>query len=305
MNDDDRAALALHSLRMLALGDAFGESFFGPRATILQHLQDQTVPESSWEYTDDTVMAIPITDQLVRTGRLDSDALAQAWAKNHALDPHRGYGATARRILRAIEEGEDWRVLAPAVFEGMGSMGNGAAMRVGPIGAYYWDDLPRVMALAEQSAVVTHAHAEGIAGAVAVGVGAAVAARAAQGGIYPAPNDFLTEVAHHVPDTDTRAKILKSTTLSSRTHPDTLTTVLGNGNRMTTQDTVPVALWCTAHYLQDAQAALWRAVGVLGDRDTICAMVGSMVGLSANETTLPLSWRTQVEAIKDNGFWEH
>ena len=72
---------------------------------------------------------------------------------------------------------------------------------------------------------------------------------------------------------------------------------------MTAQDTVPVALWCAAHYQQDFEGALWRAVGVLGDRDTIGAIVGSVVALSAPFETMPLVWRLAVEPIEDSPFW--
>lgn len=297
--------LARLSLQGLSIGDAFGESFFGERATVLQHLAEQTLPATSWEFTDDTVMAAVLCRHLLdRGGALEADALASAWAAAHALDPARGYGATARRVLRAIEAGEDWRQVAAAVFDGMGSMGNGAAMRVGPLGAYHWQDLAKVATLAAESAHITHAHAEGVAGAVAVAVAAAWSVQLGQGLVELSPNDYLDAVAASVPDTDTRAKLLKGKTLSARTHPDTLATVLGNGVRMTAQDTVPVALWCAAHYAHDVAQALWRAVGVLGDRDTIGAIVGSLVALSAPDT-IPADWQSAVEPVEASAFYGH
>jgi hypothetical protein len=58
----------------------------------------------------------------------------------------------------------------------MGSFGNGAAMRVAPLGAFFADQpLEVVCNQARLSAEVTHAHAEGIAGAIAVAVAAALA----------------------------------------------------------------------------------------------------------------------------------
>ena len=91
--------------------------------------------------------------------------------------PNRGYGATARRILRAISEGKDWRKVSKNVFDGMGSMGNGASMRVCPIGAYFFDDLKRVKTEAIKSAEITHSNIEGIPGAGAVAVATALATR--------------------------------------------------------------------------------------------------------------------------------
>ena len=50
-------------------------------------------------------------------------------------------------------------------------------MRVAPLGAYFADDLEMVRAQAVLAAEVTHAHPEGIAGAVAVALAAAWACR--------------------------------------------------------------------------------------------------------------------------------
>ncbi|HEY9611981.1 ADP-ribosylglycohydrolase family protein [Allocoleopsis sp.] len=43
--------------------------------------------------------------------------------------------------------------------------------------------------------------------------------------------------------------------------------VLGNGDRISAQDTVPFALWCAAQHLDNYQEALWLTVKGLGDRE--------------------------------------
>ena len=65
-------------------------------------------------------------------------------------------------------------VMTPRLFGGEGSFGNGAAMRVAPLGAYFADELDAVVEQASFSAEVTHSHPEGIAGAIAVAVAAAL-----------------------------------------------------------------------------------------------------------------------------------
>ena len=63
--------------------------------------------------------------------------------------------------------GADWREISPTLF-GSGSYGNGAAMRAAPIGGYFSGNPRRAAKEAQLSAVVTHAHPEGQAGAIAV-----------------------------------------------------------------------------------------------------------------------------------------
>ncbi|GAA2935451.1 hypothetical protein GCM10020221_34050 [Streptomyces thioluteus] len=82
------------------------------------------------------------------------------------------------RMLRLIREGGDWRELAASVFQGQGSWGNGAAMRIAPLGAWYADDPEQATHQAEISAYITHQHREAVAGAMAVAAAAAIAAEA-------------------------------------------------------------------------------------------------------------------------------
>lgn len=47
-------------------------------------------------------------------------------------------------MLRAVHAGDDHRAVTTAMFGGQGSHGNGAAMRVAPLGAWFADDLTAV-----------------------------------------------------------------------------------------------------------------------------------------------------------------
>jgi len=81
-------------------------------------------------------------------------------------------------ILQAIVEGMPWSEAALSIFDGLGSMGNGGAMRVAPVGAYFAGELARVIEEARASAIPTHAHPDGQAGAIAVAVAASLASDA-------------------------------------------------------------------------------------------------------------------------------
>lgn len=297
--------LAYQSLRVLALGDAFGDSFFGDEDTMRRAIEARVVPAASrWEFTYDTVMSIAVVDVLARYGRIEPDALACRFADNYRLDPRRGYGATAHRVLREIGEGRPWREAAAAVFDGQGSMGNGAAMRAAPIGAYFHDDVPRLVEQAMLSAEVTHRNAEGIAGAVAVALAAGLAVRLRQAGTRLAGAGFIDWVYQQLPGgSDTKAKIGTARTLPGHYRVATAAAVLGNGTRLLAQDTVPFALWVAAHHLDDFATALWTAVAALGDRDTIGAIVGSVVGLRAAAATVPADWQRSVESVEKSPFW--
>jgi ADP-ribosylglycohydrolase len=169
----ERMQRALLSLAGLSVGDGFGECFFATPSDIKSFLEHRLAPPPPWFVTDDTIMALSITRCLDRYGYVNQDALASLFAREFALEPGRGYGATAQGVLRAIGEGIPWKTAAGRVFNGQGSCGNGGAMRAAPIGAYFADDLDRVVAEAKASAEVTHGHDAGQTGAMAVALAAA------------------------------------------------------------------------------------------------------------------------------------
>lgn len=302
MSHTERVALANKALKGTSIGDAFGESFFGEKRVILEHLERKTIPPTSWDFTDDTIMSLAVFEQLEKNQTIIQDELAQAFSKNHQLDLYRGYGATARTILRDIHEGKDWKTVAAAVFEGMGSMGNGAAMRVCPIGAYYYDDLEKVKELATRSAKVTHTHLEGVTGAIAVAIATAIATEIKIKKQVLTPNEFIKKVMTFLPASDTASKINKSVSVPFSYTAETITSILGNGTKIMAVDTVPFSIWCAAHTLGDFENSLWKAVSVLGDRDTICAIVGGITIMSASEKTIPMEWSTSVEDIDTSIF---
>ncbi|WP_178865547.1 ADP-ribosylglycohydrolase family protein, partial [Streptomyces acidiscabies] len=167
----ERLARALNSLRGLSVGDALGSQFFVPENYPL--LARRELPPGDWQWTDDTEMACSVVAVLAAHHRVDQDALARSFAVHHDFD--RGYGPAVNRLLRLVREGGDWRELSAALFDGQGSWGNGAAMRIAPLGAWYADDPEQATHQAEISAYPTHQHREAVAGAMGVAAAAALA----------------------------------------------------------------------------------------------------------------------------------
>lgn len=300
MELEDRIKHAKRALNGTALGDCFGQSFFMPDEIALQRIKNREILKEPWHFTDDTVMAIGIYHILEKYGKIDQDELASVFAENYALDWHRGYGGTAHSILRSIGEGKDWREVSSGAFDGMGSMGNGGAMRAAPIGAYFADDLDKVLYYAKASAEVTHAHIEGIVGAMAVATASALFLNKRLGSYCGEGEAFLRDVAAQLPESDTKCKILSAVSIKKESNIDFVVSVLGNGTRLTAQDTVPFCLWCAAYFYTSVEEALWTAVSALGDRDTICAIVGGIVSLFVDE--FPRQWLNYMEHPESSVF---
>ncbi|MEV6753944.1 ADP-ribosylglycohydrolase family protein [Streptomyces sp. NPDC051214] len=288
----DRAA-ARRSLEGLALGDAFGERWFplfrAPRVAYTQIRARQMPEEPHWHWTDDTAMALGVQRVLDEHGEIRRTELAGAFALLYDADSGRGYGSGMHELLpRLLEEPQRWQELARELFDGQGSLGNGAAMRVAPLGAWFSADLELAAAQAALSAQVTHAHPEGIAGAVAVAVAAALSVR---------EELTLAAVAEHTPPGEVREGVLRAAALSFDTEPWKAADELGNGQRIRATDTVPFALWSAARHQDDLVGALWTTAEGLGDVDTTCAITGGVVGARTGADAVPEAWLRRREAL--------
>jgi ADP-ribosylglycohydrolase len=296
INGDDRRmanrAAAIAAMRGLSLGDAFGETWFFRPAEILETaLVERWLLDGPWPWTDDTAMALSLLRILDRYGRVDQDALATEFASAYTADPYRCYGASMHDVLRAIGDGEAWVPVTRRQFDGLGSWGNGAAMRVAPLGAWFADDLDVVVADAARSAEVTHAHPEAAAGAVAVALAAALNVRGSAG------DELIRRVSARVPESAVAAGLRRALTIAPSADPRHVAAVLGCGERISAMDTVPYAIWCAARYPDDLVEALWSTALAGGDVDTTCAIVGGIVAARTGLDGVPADWLTACEPL--------
>jgi ADP-ribosylglycohydrolase len=100
-------------------------------------------------FTDDTVLTVATAEALLGDGDY-----AGAYRRYGRAYPNAGYGGSFYRWLLDEDAGP------------YNSWGNGAAMRVSPVG-FALDSVDEVLAEAARSAAVTHNHPEGIKGAQA------------------------------------------------------------------------------------------------------------------------------------------
>lgn len=101
-------------------------------------------------FTDDTVLTLAVADCI-----LNKKDFAKTIYEYGNKYPKRGYGGYFRKWLASDN---------PQPYN---SFGNGSAMRVSAVGAAY-NTLDEVLAVAKQSAEVTHNHPEGVKGAQAI-----------------------------------------------------------------------------------------------------------------------------------------
>lgn len=187
-------------------------------------------------FTDDTVLTIATADAI-----LNNYDFGEAYYKWGNKYPRRGYGGNFEIWLKSES-------LKP-----YNSFGNGSAMRVSPIG-WIFDDVKTVIKKAEESAVVTHNHEEGIKGAVSV----ALCIYFARNKI---PKKIIKEIIESYFDYNLNRKI-------ADIRPNYRFDV-------TCQGSVPEAIICFLES-NSFKDAIKKAVSLGGDTDTQACIAGSI-----------------------------
>ncbi|MFN2466554.1 MAG: ADP-ribosylglycohydrolase family protein [Gaiellaceae bacterium] len=292
MRSPERTVLATAALEERArgaligtfVGDALGMPFEGaPHSDVPAEVEMLAARRGRGTYTDDTQMMIALAESLIELGRVEEEHLARAFQQ--AYDPGRGYGGGTRRVLQLWADGTPVADAAQRIFDGQGSRGNGAAMRIAPVAVRFRADPSRLRAEAARSARVTHAHPVGVDGAVvqAAAIGAALR------------DEDILDVARGAARTEEMAEGLRDVgeLLAKTREPATVQARLGSS--ADARESVCAALYAVlAHAaLEDA---LRFAVRLGGDTDTVAAMAGAIAGARRGAQSIPVRW---LEALED------
>jgi ADP-ribosylglycohydrolase len=155
------------SLIGVALGDTLGRPFEGKLRTEIysnfikfeEFIQNNKRLFST--YTDDTQLTLHTAQALIKGNGFNLNDLIFEyikWLEDPPIGP--GYGCISS--IRKLKYGIPWKEAASY------SGGNGAAMRIAPIGLFYHRDLKELKSAAIKSSIITHSHPAASAGSIVV-----------------------------------------------------------------------------------------------------------------------------------------
>ena len=278
-----------------AVGDALGARFEGETAVSSHELSQLDRVPGPLRYTDDTHMTLGEAESLVERRGFDGAHLAALFARKFREEPWRGYGAGPPRVFGLIEQGSRWDQAARSLFDGRGSFGNGAAMRVAPAALFAFRSMDQVVKLATQTAVITHTHDHGIEGAVLQACAVAQALRVSPScGIQV--EAFLDALEARVSAPVYRHKLQRARemlAISGEVGPEDVVQTLGNG--IAAPHSVPTAVYVFLRHSQSFEGVVKHAISVGGDTDTIASMAGALSGTYLGLDAIPPEWRERVE----------
>ena len=274
-----------------ALGDAIGElAFQSPDHEPLKVLISRT---AELVYTDDTAMAIGLAESILEKCGIHQQHLGGIFSRNFFREPWRGYASGPPAIFsRVRSHGLSYVETAKALFGGLGSFGNGAAMRIGPVGLFFH----RAKNLYDEacaSAEVTHAHPVGKDGAAVLAVAIAQALKLDPKEKFSS-SEFLTSLVNIARTPEIQKKIgslqgLLTEQTPSHVAADHL------GRSVAVDESMPFALYSFLRFPESFEACLFCAVLNGGDRDTLGAMAGTLSGAYLGIEVIPNVWRRKLE----------
>jgi poly(ADP-ribose) glycohydrolase ARH3 len=242
-------------------------------------------------YTDDTHMTIGIAESLIESKGFDGEHMAQTFIKNYEAEPWRGYGPGPPRIFGMIKRGEAWHSAANKLYQG-GSLGNGSAMRVAPVGLLYSNNPERLREIAHKSSSITHSHELGKEGAALQACAVALALNTPSDEDIN-KEDFLLKLQNFAQTQLYKEKIDQMKELLGEQNKAKVVTVLGNG--IEAPRSVPTAVYCFLRQPQSYKNTVIYAISLGGDTDTIAAMAGAISGAYLGIEAIPDEWRAKLE----------
>ncbi|MBE0515782.1 MAG: ADP-ribosylglycohydrolase family protein [Methanophagales archaeon] len=269
-----------------AVGDAIGAPVEGWSMEMVSSVYGEKTP---WKmiygrYTDDTEMMIGVAESLIEHKGFNGANMARRFIQNY--DAKRGYGPGSKEALKRLREGEGWEAASENLFGGEGSYGNGAAMRIAPIGIVYYDNADTLREIAYKSSHITHSHELGKEGAALQAFSIALAVRGQQEGMVSALSEFVRNDVY-------KEKIRKiAILLDKEASKKEVIAELGNGEAAF--NSVPPAIYSFLRFDKFEDSVVY-AVSLGGDTDTIGAMTGAISGAYYGDGAIPTDWVERLE----------
>ncbi|ASU77015.1 hypothetical protein CDG81_00215 [Actinopolyspora erythraea] len=278
----------------VTLGDAMGAAFEGHRHVDGEQLLQQERATTRLRYTDDTALTLALARHLAERSNpapIDEDSLAVELAREWQREPWRGYGRGTREVFERVLRGTAWPEASGGGFQGRGSYGNGAAMRVAPV-ALVGTSPQHVVELARRSARVTHAHPDGQLGAMPQSCAVFLALHS-DPEVPLERGRFLHRLARTVNHAEWRSRLEEVRELLDEASPASAAARLGND--ATAGASVPLALLAFLRHPDHPAEAVRYAIRAGGDTDTTAAMAAAPTAARTGERGLPSAWLNRLE----------
>lgn len=280
----------------LMVGDALGGRF--------NDMQPEDIPLLDLEYirenppkrsTDDTEMVISVLEEMISNGVIDQGSLKERFLKRFS-----SWGRYSEGMLEVVEHwrrGDTVRTAAASLYNGTGDFGNGAAMRVAPISAFFvLDEMEELFEQVRRCAILTHTHSYGISGALLQSYAVLLA-------LNNVPVDTWIDNIFKLP-IESAYKIKMGYVVQCLERCATANESAREvGNGAEAIEAVPAAINSFLRYPDSFIDSVSFAVSMGGDTDTIAAMTGAISGAFLGDQGIPEELSTLLDEQKEGSLF--
>lgn len=171
------------------------------------------------------------------------------------------------------------------------SKGCGGAMRVAPVGLYYWHDPEKAFDIGCKAAAITHGHPSGYLAAGAFAM--LIALIAGEHSLSEALSGVLSELDKHTGSKET-VQALTEAQLAAASGLSAEKAIAALGEGWIAEEALAIAVYC-ALVCADFEIALVMSVNHDGDSDSTGAICGNIMGCLLGKGAIPVEWCTKVE----------
>jgi ADP-ribosylglycohydrolase len=257
------------------------------------------------QYSDDSQLARELMQSYAARERFDPEDYARRIAAIFSEDRIVGRGRATEQAAVRLNQGVPWQEAGTPP----PSAGNGSAMRAGPVGLLFFDDLTLLAQAAHDQGVITHRDARCSAGAVVIAGAVALALRTEPIDL----SEFTSHLGELVGEIDPSfASGIRQLPGWMPLFPEEAVELISrvglepgysDGWRGISPFVVSSVLWSLYSFLkspEDYRETVRIAIAVGGDVDTTAAMAGAIsaahLGLGAVPSNL-------AERLTDQGSW--
>ncbi|KAM7302857.1 ADP-ribose glycohydrolase ARH3 [Ixodes scapularis] len=298
-----------------------GEVAFGPLAGRNFRPSEVDQEHGEYHYTDDSAMTFCLARSLLAKGGFDPLDVAKRFTGEYFENQQlvQEYGNAVKNVFQKWKDSSYADPYKPAMeqFEGRGSYGNGASMRVAPVALFYTKDHEKMIEVARNQAKLTHSNESAYNAAILQCMAIATALRSDPGTPFDSGHFMSHLVALMLQQEKShngqgplccKMELIKKIVRDPTQDPTPAEVAVMLGNDMSAQGSVPTAIYSflrSQRPLADFEhkspyvRCLYFAIACGGDSDTIAAMAGNIAGARHGISSIPGVLQRQCKGVDE------